>query len=160
MKYPSVTTSSSYKLISRSPLSPSPPCIGSAMLQKISHTPCLTFGHLWHALPIKGPWPQVDSLRVTKLVLGKQRRCQQHSPLLLTISLGGHYAAHASFPGNQLPNHPELQVVLSAHTPSQVYSNWRGKMHFITVTSGIKILSATRTSHLWYSRELFGVSSA
>lgn len=53
-------------------------------------------------------------------------------------SLGVHDVTFPSFLGNQLPNHPELQVVLSAYSPSQACSNWRGKMQFIAVTSGNK----------------------
>ena len=57
---------------------------------------------------------------------------------MLTVGFGGHFAAYPSFLGNWLSNHPELQVVLSAHSPSQACSNWRGKMQFITVNSGNK----------------------
>ena len=59
-------------------------------------------------------------------------------PILLTVGFGGHFAAYPSFLGNQLSNRPELQVVFSAHSPSQACSNWRGKMQFITVNSGNK----------------------
>lgn len=45
------------------------------------------------------------------------------SPLLFRVGLGWHCAAHPSFLGNQPPTHPELQVVLSAHSPSQACSN-------------------------------------
>jgi hypothetical protein len=75
---------------------------------------------------------------VHRLCIWKEIQIRKEYPLLLTVGLGGHSAAHLSFLGNQLPNHPELQVVLSAHSPSQAYSNWRGKTQFITVTSGNK----------------------
>lgn len=63
---------------------------------------------------------------------------ERKSFLFLTTLVGIMLFFFSSFQGNQLLNHPELQVVLSAHSPSQACSNWRGKMQFITVTSGNK----------------------
>lgn len=80
-----------------------------------------------------------QSGKIHRICTWKATRIKKRkSFLFLTVGFGGHYAAFPSFLGNQLLNHPELQVVLSAHSPSQACSNWRGKMQFITVTSGNK----------------------
>lgn len=84
---------------------------------------------------------------------------KRKSPILLTSQFGEAFAAHPSFLGNQLPNHPELQVVLPAQSPSQACSNWRGNIQFITVNSGNKY-SVSRENITDTTRDLILLPSA
>lgn len=145
-------TLSSYKFILTTALSPSPQYSVSTMFMKNFPSPLTNLWPTPACTTQQEPMALISLAKFTKYVLGKQHGSKKRkSFLFLTVGFGGHYAAFSSFLGNQLLNHPELQVVLSAHSPSQACSNWRGKMKFITVTSGNKY-SHQPQEHRWHDQ--------
>lgn len=133
-----LVTLSSYKLILTTPLSTCPQYIVGTMFMKNSPS---SLTHLWPTLAYaanQGPIALIRLCESHKICIWKATQNKKEHLLLLTVDFGGHYAARPSFLGNRLPNHPESQVVLSAHSPSQACRNRRGKMQFITGTSGNK----------------------
>lgn len=139
-----------HKLILTKQSSPAPNMLSAQHLWKISHPPWLTFGHFGMHCHPRANGPKRTPQESQNMYLESNSYLKRKSPLLLTVGFGGHYAAHPSFLGNRLPNHPELQVVLSAHSPSQACSNWRSKMQFITVTSGNRY--SVRAEHHWHNQ--------